>query len=178
MPSFEELLTPHQAHLHRLAFRLTGSEADGYDLVQDVLLKLYQRRAKLGAIEHLRPWLTKVLLRAYLDSCRKKKRSLVRLFNRKQGREGEGASIEDVACPHPPPDQQLEQESRQRQVMAAVKSLNRDQRLVCILHDMEGYSLPELVAVLNSPLGTLKSRLHRARARLKMILSAQEEGTL
>lgn len=167
--SFAELLAPHQSQLYRLAYRLTGSEADSHDLMQDVLLKLYLQRNTLAEIERLRPWLAKVLFRTFLDGQRRNQKSPLRLVHKEL--EEEGSTIEEMACPQPSPDQQLETEGLHGQLKAAVQRLNNDQRAVCILHDMEGYTLPELAEIMATPIGTLKSRLHRARTRLKKILS-------
>ena len=62
------------------------------------------------------------------------------------------------------------------QVERAVYRLNPDQRSLVALHDMEGYSLPELANMLDTPVGTLKSRLHRARARLRELIGDQGLG--
>src|SRR5947208_16187330 len=67
---FEDLLRPQVEYLYRLAWRFTGSVADAEDLVQDLLLKLYPRTRELLDIEHLRPWLAKVLYRQYIDFVR------------------------------------------------------------------------------------------------------------
>ena len=170
--SFEELLIPHQPYLYRLAYRLTGSEADSYDLMQDVLIKLYLQRHKLYEIEHLRSWLTTVLYRTFIDGQRRLKNSPLRLLIGGKDMNDKEVNIDDFAGSHPTPAQQLEEGSLQQTIQAAIGKLSKDQRLVCVLHDMEGYTLPELTEILATPIGTLKSRLHRARARLKKILPA------
>jgi len=68
--AFETLLRPHLDALYRLAYRFTGNPADAEDLVQDVLIKLYPRRAELASIERLRPWLARVLYRQFVDKSR------------------------------------------------------------------------------------------------------------
>lgn len=69
---FEELVYPHINYLYRLAFRFCGNQADAEDLVQDLLIKLYPKRAELEKVEKLRPWVTTSLYRMFVDSYRKK----------------------------------------------------------------------------------------------------------
>ena len=70
VPSFEELLAPHLRKLYRLAYRFTGQVADAEDLLQDVLVKLYERRDELSSIEDLGPWSSRVLYNRFVDKQR------------------------------------------------------------------------------------------------------------
>lgn len=162
---FEELMRPQVEFLHRLAWRFTGSAADAEDLVQDVLLKLYPRRAELAGIEQLRPWLAKVLYRQYVD------------FARRRGRlpeeQVELEALEAVAAPGDGPDGHAERGELRARLLAALDGLNAEQRAVVVMHDVEGYSLEELEPILEAPLGTLKSRLHRARERLRALIGME-----
>ncbi len=69
-PSFEALLMPQLAQLHRLAYHYTGQQCDAEDLVQELLLKLYPRLKELQRVKKLRPWLAKALYRLFVDRCR------------------------------------------------------------------------------------------------------------
>ena len=78
-PGFEELVRPHLERLYRLAYRFTGQVADAEDLLQDVLIKLYERRDELTSIEDLGPWLSRVLYNRFVDKQRSYARSRLRL---------------------------------------------------------------------------------------------------
>ncbi|MCK7579430.1 MAG: RNA polymerase sigma factor [Chromatiales bacterium] len=69
--SFEALLAPHIEHLYRLAYRFTGNRPDAEDLVQDLLVKLYPRRAELTGIDYLQPWLVRALYNLFIDAVRR-----------------------------------------------------------------------------------------------------------
>lgn len=168
---FEDLLRPHVAFLYRLAWRFTGSAADAEDLVQDVLLKLYPRSAELAGIEQLRPWLARVLYRQYVDDLRRRARSPVSALA--DGGEGEGDPLDAVAAVEIGPDGHAERGEWRDRILAALGQLNPEQRAVVAMHDVEGYSLEELEPILQVPLGTLKSRLHRARRRLRALLGME-----
>ena len=161
-------MRPQVEYLYRLAWRFTGSVADAEDLVQDVLLKLYPRTQELLEIERLRPWLTRVLYRQFVDSVRQQARSpIVALVT---GAEGEDNPLDALPSMKDGPEEHAERSGWRRLILAALEQLNSEQRAVVTMHDVEGYSLEELETILETPLGTLKSRLHRARQRLRVLL--------
>jgi RNA polymerase sigma-70 factor (ECF subfamily) len=165
---FEELLRPQAEYLYRLAWRFTGSVADAEDLVQDVLLKLYPRTQELLEIERLRPWLARVLYRQYVDSVRQRARSpIVELVT---DAEGEDNPLDALPAMKDGPEEHAERSRLRERILRALDRLNPEQRAVVAMHDVEGYSLEELETILETRLGTLKSRLHRARQRLRTLL--------
>jgi RNA polymerase sigma-70 factor (ECF subfamily) len=168
---FEELMRPQVEFLHRLAWRFTGSVADAEDLVQDVLLKLYPRREELAGIEQLRPWLAKVLYRQFVDFARRQARAPFSALA--EGAQDQDDPLDAVAAPDDGPDAHAERGEWRDRILAALGQLNPEQRAVVVMHDVEGYSLEELEPLLEAPLGTLKSRLHRARQRLRAHLGME-----
>jgi RNA polymerase sigma factor (sigma-70 family) len=168
---FEELMRPQLEFLHRLAWRFTGSVADAEDLVQEVLLKLYPRREELAGIEQLRPWLAKVLYRRYVDFVRQRARSPFSVLG--DGAQGDSDPLDALAAVEDGPDGHAERGEWRERILAALGQLNPEQRAVVAMHDVEGYSLEELEPILGAPLGTLKSRLHRARRRLRALLGME-----
>ena len=171
---FESLLRPQFDYLYRIAYRFTGNKADAQDLVQELLIKLYPRAKELGKVSSLRPWLVRVLYRLFLDSERKQMRSPLRLVKSKDAFNTENP-LDQLHGSEPDPEQYTQQRNLAEHIQQALGRLSKDQRAVITLHDIEGYRLNELEALLEVPLGTLKSRLHRARANLKEIL--EKKGT-
>jgi RNA polymerase sigma factor (sigma-70 family) len=166
--NFEDLLRPQVDYLYRLAWRFTGSVADAEDLVQDVLIKLFPRTDELLDIERLRPWLARVLYRQFVDSVRRQARSpIVELA---QGAEPEDNPLDAMPALNDGPEGEAERSGLRERLLRALDRLNAEQRAVVTMHDVEGYSLEELETMLETPLGTLKSRLHRARQRLRALL--------
>jgi RNA polymerase sigma factor (sigma-70 family) len=163
---FEDLMGPHIDHLYRLSYRFTGSREDAEDLVQDLLLKLYPRQQEIESIEKLRPWLARVLYRLFIDRVRQGGRSVL-------------SAVEDSEAPDDQMDQAagiealVEGTLTQERLLESFALLNEDQRALLALHDIEGYTLAELADVLDTPIGTLKSRLNRSRTRLRKLLSRE-----
>jgi RNA polymerase sigma factor (sigma-70 family) len=165
---FEELLRPHVDYLYRLAWRFTGNEADAEDLVQDLLLKLYPRAAELAALQSPRPWLARVLYRQYVDAVRQRSRrppaDLIA---------GDEDPLAELPAETDGPEAHAERGELQARLLRALARLNPEQRAVVAMHDIEGYTLEELEKILDTPIGTLKSRLHRARAALREALGME-----
>ncbi len=157
--------------MYQLAYRLTGSMADAEDLVQDVLVKIYPRRRELPEVKKLRPWLARVLYTLFVDQKRRAARSPLRLLRFTKKNENGQDALHDIPSDDPGPAEILDRRFTYAEIQQALKTLNEDQRHLCILHDMEGYTLNELTEILSTPIGTLKSRLHRARAILRKILN-------
>lgn len=170
---FERLLRPHIRHLYRMAYRFTGHADDAEELVQELLVKLYSKTAELRRIDRLRPWLTRALYRQFVDDHRKQSRRPLGLLDEVEtGPDGEDA-FDTMPSPEPGPDARADQDDLRASLHAALDRLDPHHRSVIALHDMEGYSLQELVTILETPLGTLKSRLHRARQRLRELITME-----
>ena len=161
LPSFDSLVSPYLDHLYRLAYRFCGNQHDAEDLVQDLLVKLYPRHAEVAKVEKLRPWLATTLYRMFIDGTRRKARSRLELID------DETSFYDSVATADERPDQSLAREQLGTQMQAAFEQLSDEHRVLITLHDIEGYRLVELEEMLDVPLGTLKSRMHRARARMR-----------
>ncbi|HIJ77792.1 MAG: RNA polymerase sigma factor [Desulfobulbaceae bacterium] len=172
---FEDIIRPHLDNMYRLAYRFTASEADAEDLVQEVMVKAYLKKNDITEISNLKAWLAKVLYRTFIDQQRKFWRSPLKLLKTSNHAQDDYDYLEVISSPEPGPAEVWESKIVNRQIHAALKALNPKQRAVCVLHDMEGYTLLELVALLETPIGTLKSRLHRARATLRDKLYKKNE---
>jgi len=172
--AFSALVRPHLGRLHRFAYRLTGSAADAEDLVQELLIKVYPRRQDLAEIDRPLPWLTRVMYRLFIDQHRRQSRSPLHLVVDNTGEDGVDTTLDSLPDDTPEPDEAHERELRQEQLARAVERLSEDHRTAVTLHDVEGYTLEEMQEILDCPIGTLKSRLHRARARLRELLEESE----
>jgi RNA polymerase sigma-70 factor (ECF subfamily) len=151
--------------MYRVAFRLTRSAHDAEDLAQEVCVRAYARLDEIEVLEQPRGWLLRVLYRLFVDSVRRYERKHV-------------GSIEDVggdvlAYDGPSPMDEAERALERRRLEGAWRHLDQEQRALLALHDVEGYSLAELIELTGLKEGTLKSRLHRARVRLGRLLQRE-----
>ena len=171
---FERLMREHVPALYRSAYRWTGAVDRAEDLVQQLLVRLFPRLAELRELDRLRPWALRVMYRIFVDELRRERASPVQ-FGAETPADPETPSGEDEAWldPGPGPAELAEQELTQERLLRAWERLGEEHRVVLSLHDIEDYTLPELAQIMDIPLGTLKSRLHRARARLRELLAAE-----
>lgn len=157
-----------------MAYKLSGTQTDAEDIVQDALFKLFPKLDELEQVEDLNPWLKRVVYNQFVDHTRRQKRNPVagavdeEVLDFNDEHERVDTPVE--------PEQALLQQRQSEQVMAALDSLDRDRRSLIVMHMMEGYTLEELTGVFDVPLGTLKSRLHRTKAELKKQLGAEPFG--
>lgn len=167
---FEQQLRPHLPALYRYAYRLCGNRDDAEDLVQELLTRLFEKQIPVDNLDNPQTWLLTVLYRQYIDTRRKSQRTPTDLND-----DHSDEILDTLHRNRDTPDHALEQTRLQHDLQQAIDSLNEEQRLVVLLHDVEGFTLPQLQEVLDIPGGTLKSRLHRARARLREIFSSERE---
>ena len=168
---FEHLVRPHFDRLFRLAWRLAGSKADAEDLFQELLIKAFGKHDELVNIDQPGPWLCRVMYNLYVDDRRRFARQRIHTVE-------EGHLPGDGLAGLPGPDDPVYNNQRIEQLQRldkALAQLSDEHRLVVLLHDTEGYKLTEIQNLTGVPMGTVKSRLHRARARLRDILTA--DGT-
>lgn len=163
---FETLLRPHYEVLYRTAFRLTRSVQDAEDLAQEVCVRAYPRLKELEKLDDPKAWLLCVMRRLFIDQTRRYERRFVEPMETADA----SAWTSESAGPAEEAERAREAEDLER----AWVHLDRDQRVLLTLHDVEGYSLAEINEITGIKEGTLKSRLHRARAKLGKLLRRQD----
>jgi RNA polymerase sigma-70 factor (ECF subfamily) len=171
--TFERLLRPHLRRLYRLAFRLTGNAADAEDLMQDVLIRLFERADELSSIADLRPWTSRVLYNRFVDHRRRAKRRRFEVVESSADL-AEGG-IHQLPSPAYGPDVDAAIALDLQRLEGVLAAMSEDHRVLVLLHDAEGCTLEEIAAMTAIPIGTVKSRLHRARERLRQLW---DDGTI
>jgi RNA polymerase sigma-70 factor (ECF subfamily) len=170
--AFERLVRPHFDRLYRLAWRLTGAKPEAEDLFQELLIKAYGKLDDLVEIDEPGSWLCRVMYNVFIDEQR-------RLARRRMHTVDEGQLAGDGLENLPGSENPVldnERFERIQRLDRALARLSDEHRIVVLLHDTEGYKLSEIEELTGVPVGTIKSRLHRARARLREILVA--DGTI
>ena len=167
---FERLLKPYALACYNTAFKLTGSQTDAEDLVQELFIKLFKQFEQWRTMENPFPWIKRVLYNLHIDMYRKKARThgANQLTDN-----GDDQALESLESPFPSPMDEAENRQRQQRILLALDQLDGEQRALVILHLLEGHTLDELANLLEIPIGTLKARFHRAKAKLKNSLNLQ-----
>lgn len=166
---FTAWITPHLDMLYRTAWRFTGHPQEAEDLVQELLLRLYQKPATWEKLDNPPTWLTRSLHNLFVDRWRRTRHKPLNNRHNLSWDDLLGEADLGVADP----ERLAHSEILQRQISAALDTLPHDQRAILVLHDMVGHTVGELTVLLDLPLGTVKSRLFRARRHLRQIFLTQ-----
>lgn len=173
MDAFNELALHYQDLLYRISLRVVRDECVAQDALQEAMIHAFRYiRSFRGG--NFKSWLARVTVNASYDELRRSKRHNgipLELFT------SEGDEIESpdwMRDPASGPEDRAEQSELQRALHSCIKSLVPDYRLMVILVDMEGMSYEEAAYVANVPVGTVKSRLSRARMQLRESLQSYQ----
>ncbi len=165
-PSWEQIVRDHSARVYRLAYRLTGNQHDAEDLTQEVFVRVFRSLSTYtpGTFEG---WLHRITTNLFLDQMRRKQRIRMDAM-------GEEADRYPAAEGRHSPERAYEHENLDHDVQRALDALPPEYRAAVVLCDIEGLSYEEIAVTLGIKLGTVRSRIHRARARLRVALEHRD----
>ena len=170
--AFEQLVRDNEKRIYNLTLRMVGNSDDALDLSQEAFLNAWKGLGSFKGDSAFSTWLYRLASNACLDFLRSRKR--------RQDTTGSPLSLDDDEAPPPPaddsarPDLQLERKERVQALHRALDALPVHHRQVIVMRELSGLSYQEISEALELDLGTVKSRLTRARLALKKILS--EDG--
>lgn len=157
--ALEALIRREQKHIYAMFSHLVENKQDNSDLTQDVLLKMAKNIAKLSNIENFRAWLNKIIANTYNDYVKKNYTKYVEIDETKLN------EIKDkIGCE---PGERCLFAEIEKLIQSAVLSLPRNLRLSIVLREYEGLSYEDISKITNTTLGTVKSRIARARMKLQ-----------
>jgi len=162
---FNEEFMPHIDAMYNFAFRLTLDEDDAKDLVQETFMKAYRFINSFETGTNAKAWLFRILKNSFINNYRKKSKQP----NKVDYQEVESYYNSDSVNESITTDLRVEtvQHLIGDEITNALNSLDVDFRTVIILCDLEGFTYEEMAKILDIPIGTVRSRLHRARNLLK-----------
>jgi len=169
--AFERLVLDYQDRVYDFCLRMLGDAEEATDIAQDVFVSLHQHLPGFREDSKLSTWIYRISKNHCLNR-------LKYLGRRGRGRrspadDADEAFLERATDSAPPPDEELIARAEREAVRAAIAQLEDDQRMLVGLRDIEGLSYEEIVEITELPLGTVKSRLHRARERLARALGGE-----
>lgn len=171
MDLFAQLLTAHQDKLYRVAYRMAGHHEDAQDLLQDALLEAYRSFKKFQRGSYFDKWLYRIMTNTFIDRQRHKKRvGPIESLDAPLPGETESAAreIPDWADE---PSRRILEDKFDEPIQKALDALPPEFRMVLILSDVEEFSYEEISEMMDTPIGTVRSRLHRARAIMRQKLA-------
>ena len=158
--AFTQLIMQYQVPLYNMALRMVGEREDAADIAQEAFVRAWEKIRTLREAP-FKSWLFQIAANLCYDHFRRGRRLGV------MPEEDEGGNVVALGSASPDPQARAEANERHRIIRAAIQGLDHDLRLAIILRDVNGLPYEEIAAVLRVPLGTVKSRIARARAQVQ-----------
>jgi RNA polymerase sigma-70 factor (ECF subfamily) len=173
LPAFNQLILHYQGLAYNVAYRLLGDADSAADATQDGFIKAFQKLDQYRG-GSFKAWLLRIVTNTCYDTLRaRRRRPTISLEPDDEDSDTEhDARLQDTA---ERPDAYVLRQELAAAIQAAIRLLPPDQRTALVLADIEGLDYQEIAEVTNSALGTVKSRLSRARAKMRDMLMAQKE---
>ena len=169
--AFGELVRRYQDRLYNTVYRLLDNADDAQDVVQDAFVNAYQSLDGFKGDSQFFTWLYRIAVNTAISHKRKQRLTLSIDSGRNGERQVEPPDDSDASRP----EHALERAEEERRVQQALNRLSAEHRAVLILKDMEGQKYEAMAEILGVPIGTIRSRLHRARTELRELLEQDEE---
>jgi len=174
--AFNTLVQAYQRQVYNICYRTLGNADDAADATQDAFLGAFRGlKTFRGPATGFRAWLLRVAVNACYDQLRRRQRRPTESLDALSDAPDDLAPSERLADADPTPEQQALSGEVARQIQHAMARLAPEQRLTVVLCDVQGLSYDEAAEVMSVELGTVKSRLSRARANLRDLLLASGE---
>lgn len=164
--AFEELVARYERKVYTIAYRFMGNQEDACDLAQEAFLKAYQSLKGFRKEASFSTWMARIISNVCKDQLRKNKKVYQSSLDEDVWLE-EGTVKKQLKDERPTPEQEYERKELKEYLQGLINNLKPEFKMVVILRDIEGYSYEEIAEMLDCSLGTVKSRLSRARKALK-----------
>ena len=166
--AFSQLIVQYQVPLYNMALRMVGAPDDAADIAQEAFLRAWEKIRTLRDAP-FKSWLFQIAANLCYDHFRRGRRYGV------LPDDDQGARVVSLGIATPDPQDRAEANERHRLLRESIAALDHDMRMAIILRDVNGMSYDEIAAVLRVPLGTVKSRIARARAAVQERLQRHPE---
>ena len=155
-PASQELYRSYREFVYRVAWKIVLDREDALDVTQDVFVRVLKSIDRFEYKSRVSTWITRIAVNAAIDQLRRRRRA---------------AALTRAVSEVPQRETEFDAALEGERVRAAMATLNEEQRTCLVLREMEGQSYEEIAQALGCSIGTIRSRIHRARARVRALLS-------
>lgn len=173
--AFEELVAKYERKVYAVAYRFMGNQEDASDLTQEAFLKAYQSLKSFRQEASFSTWICRIVSNVCRDQLRKTKKNGHSSLDEDVWLE-DGSVKKQLRDERPTPDEFYERKELKEYLQGLINNLNPDYKMVVVLRDIQGYSYEEIAEILDCSLGTVKSRLNRARKALREQINLDRIG--
>ena len=166
LSAFEELIRMHEKNVYNIALKILGNEHDASDAAQEAFIKMFKNIRKFRGDSKFSTWVYRIAHNVSLDILRKNSKKTVSI-------DDEDNQITNFADSSPSPEQIVIENEKSQMLKNAINSLPPVSRTAIMLRDINGFSYEEIAKIQNCSLGTVKSRINRARIQLREIITKQ-----
>lgn len=166
MAAFETLVTQTEKMVYHTAFRMMNHAEDAKDITQDVFIKVYKYLEKFDGQSAFTTWVYRITVNTCIDEMRKRKGKQTFSMDAELEQEGNSFQIQ-YADAGDTPEEALTQKESYHEILEALNHLSPEHKAIITLRDLNGLSYGEIADITETSLGTVKSRLARARTQLK-----------
>jgi RNA polymerase sigma-70 factor (ECF subfamily) len=175
---FKSLVRRYEGRVYAAVLRLVGNAEEAEEVVQDTFMKLHQNIDKFRSQASFAAWLFRIAHNCCMDRLRVKQRRKIYSFwsfdpqsaPDKEEQAESGKVISQLADPCPNPAEMLDASEQEQLIERCLKELPDQQRAVVILHDIEGFPYQDIAEITGATIGTVRSRLHYGRLKLRELL--------
>lgn len=178
LEAFEQLLMMYEKKVYTIAYKYMGNAEDANDMAQETLIKVYQSIGNFRGEASFGTWIGKITANRCLDELRKRKRIQVTSLDEEVALE-EGSVRKELAAEIDTPEEHTIRQETVRYIQSMIGQMREEYRIVLVLRELEGHSYEEIAQMLSCSLGTVKSRISRARNYLKeqILADRKKEGS-
>lgn len=168
--AFDDLVNTYSSRVASIAYSLLSDREDALDAAQEVFIRVHKGISAFRGECSISTWIFRITKNVCNDFLRKRRFSAMSLDD-----DGDGEQKTEIPDDTNSPEHLFERNAKIDAVRSAIAELDDTQRLVITLFDINGLSYEEIAVIMQCPIGTVKSRLYRARESLRKILSANRE---
>lgn len=173
--AFESLILSCKGKAYSIAYTYLKNEEDAMDALQDSFVKIYRNLEKFKAQSKFETWVYRIVVNTCNDYLRKQKNKPV--YENLHKSDGEGEYTIEIVDTSPGPEDILQQNEEGKLILECLYKLDDTMREILILRDVKGFAYDEIVEILQISIGTVKSRIFKARNQFKEIYLSQNIKT-
>ena len=176
MDAFEALIRGYEKLIYNITYRMLGNPDDARDASQEVLIKIYKNLSKCANMKAFKSWVYTVANNTCIDEIRKRKNRTADSLDA-MIRTDDGEMERQFRADDPTPEERFLRKESNESLQRAIQQLSPEHRALIVLRDIRGLSYGELADATGASLGTVKSRLSRARNQLcQIVLKSREQN--
>ncbi len=171
--AFEELIKNYEKIVYNIAYKMLNNSEDAKDISQEVFIKIYRNLSKFDGKSLFSTWVYRITMNTCIDELRKRKGKEVYSMDEDIEKEESSIKKQFVDEKGTPEDFYISRE-KQQEIINSINMLKDEHKQIIILRDINGFEYTQIAQILGISLGTVKSRIARARIQLKNLISNRE----